>query len=311
MIKKYKIVNDIKYRLDKSPSGSSFFTVVDGSDYKEETLIIPSHIDDIPVQVIGPNAFKLCTKLKNVTLPEGLTEIGRKAFSQCRYMKSINIPNSVIKIDDFAFWSCLKLKSVQFGKNIEFVCSFAFSFCISLESVSFSSKILYLASNAFDKCSNLRIIHFDTDPVNLEDPNGYALACMSNNLEKITTNENNTKYKSIDGILYDMDAKRLVRFPPNSNITSFELPKWVKSIHDEAFHYGNKLVFIKIHQKYIPNLEKNSLMRRRVNVYCHPDSDVNKQFIKNDFVTKPIGSGINTFLDDLAENINTTIECNI
>ena len=55
---------------------------------------------------IGGEAFKDCTSLVSVTIPNGVTEIGRWAFNGCVNLTSITIPNSVTKIENAAFYDC-------------------------------------------------------------------------------------------------------------------------------------------------------------------------------------------------------------
>ena len=54
------------------------------------------------MKTIGDCAFSI-TKLKNVTLPNGLTTIGAEAFRGCTELESITIPSSVTSIGNNAF----------------------------------------------------------------------------------------------------------------------------------------------------------------------------------------------------------------
>ncbi|MBQ2621614.1 MAG: leucine-rich repeat domain-containing protein [Thermoguttaceae bacterium] len=69
---------------------------------------IPSEIDGNPVTIIGDSAFKDCTFLTYVSIPDSVTEIGDLAFSGCSSLISILIPDSVRKIGNSAFSSDLK-----------------------------------------------------------------------------------------------------------------------------------------------------------------------------------------------------------
>ena len=51
---------------------------------------------------IGRSAFRGCTSLENISLPDSVVEIGERAFENCR-IKSITIPDSVTYIADHAF----------------------------------------------------------------------------------------------------------------------------------------------------------------------------------------------------------------
>ncbi len=64
---------------------------------KEELtkLDIPAEIDGKKVAEIGESAFRGCTSLTSVTIPEGLSVIGGYAFKNCTSLTSVTIPKSV------------------------------------------------------------------------------------------------------------------------------------------------------------------------------------------------------------------------
>lgn len=70
-------------------------------------ITIPSSITYKNVQYsvnsIGPSAFKYCTGLTSVIIPNSVTEIQCHAFQGCRALTSISIPKSINHIDYGAF----------------------------------------------------------------------------------------------------------------------------------------------------------------------------------------------------------------
>lgn len=63
--------------------------------------------------VIGKCAFKGCSGLTSLTIPDGVTKIGKYAFSNCSYLTSLTIPSSVNSLGDYAFKNCSSLQSVH------------------------------------------------------------------------------------------------------------------------------------------------------------------------------------------------------
>jgi hypothetical protein len=55
------------------------------------------------VTTIGEGAFKGCTGLTSINIPNSMTSIGNSAFYECTSLKNIDIPDSVTIIDNFAF----------------------------------------------------------------------------------------------------------------------------------------------------------------------------------------------------------------
>ncbi len=66
---------------------------ISGCDKKASgNLIIPDTIDGLPVTTISEYAFKDCTNLTNVTVPNSVTEIGYAAFSGCSALEALTLP---------------------------------------------------------------------------------------------------------------------------------------------------------------------------------------------------------------------------
>jgi hypothetical protein len=55
------------------------------------------------VTIIGKEAFKDCSSLESVTIPNGVVRIDDRAFRNCPCLKSITIPDSITSIENDAF----------------------------------------------------------------------------------------------------------------------------------------------------------------------------------------------------------------
>jgi len=69
---------------------------------------------------IGDRAFKDCSSLESITIPNTVKIIGKQAFIDCIKLKSVTIPNSVDEIEGRAFYGCSALETVDFvnGSNL-------------------------------------------------------------------------------------------------------------------------------------------------------------------------------------------------
>ena len=98
-------------------------------------LVIPSKIDQYTVTSIADNAFKDCTNLTSVVIPDGVTDIGERAFSGCTSITSITLPESVTKIGWYAFFGCTDLTSVTIPHSVTSIGNQAFYGCTGLKTV--------------------------------------------------------------------------------------------------------------------------------------------------------------------------------
>jgi hypothetical protein len=89
------------------------------------SLVIPSQIDGVAVEVIGTNAFGNKIGIKSVTLPNSLLSIGDYAF-QNTSLSSVILPNSVTSIGSSAFMGCSFLTNINLGNSLTSIGTKAF-----------------------------------------------------------------------------------------------------------------------------------------------------------------------------------------
>ena len=78
----------------------------------ELDIVISSVYKGLPVTSIGESAFRDCTSLTGVVIPDSVTSIGNYAFSACTNLRRVEIGDSVKSIGNSAFSTCYKLVEV-------------------------------------------------------------------------------------------------------------------------------------------------------------------------------------------------------
>ena len=89
---------------------------------------------------IGDYAFRNCTNLTSVEIPDSVTIIRFNAFNSCNSLSSITIPNSVKTIDQAAFPNCSSLTSITIPDSVTRIGTSAFHDCSALTDVYYGGS---------------------------------------------------------------------------------------------------------------------------------------------------------------------------
>ena len=126
-----------------------------GGEYSGE-IVIPESVEHegaaYSVTTIGECAFRGCSGLTSVTIPNSVTSIGSAAFQYCSGLTSVTIPNSVTCIGDYAFSHCSGLTSVTISNSVTSIGEGAFYYCSGLTSVTIPNSVTSIGDNAFREC---------------------------------------------------------------------------------------------------------------------------------------------------------------
>ena len=106
-------------------------------------------------KTIADLAFRDCSGLTSVNIPDGITNIGYGTFSGCSSLTSITIPDGVTSIGERAFSDCSSLTSIIIPDGVTSIGSYAFSGCDNLTSVSIGEGVRNIGGHTFYGCYNL------------------------------------------------------------------------------------------------------------------------------------------------------------
>ena len=224
-------------------SQNTSFPYYNYSTYPTGALTIPDSVTrqgtTYAVVSIGDYAFRDCSGLTSVTIPDAVTSIGNYAFQDCSGLTSVTIPDAVTSIGPAAFEYCSGLTSVTIPNSVISIGNYAFCGCSGLTSVTIGSGVASIGNNAFRGCSGLTSV---TIPNSVTSIGEYAFSNCSG-LTSVTISNSVTSIAAFSGCsgLTSVTIPNSVTyigfeaFSGCSGLTSVTIPNSVTSIGNSAF----------------------------------------------------------------------------
>ncbi len=141
---------------DGTATITKFRALVDGS----YDITIPTDFGRFSVTAIGDDAFRGCSALKKVTIPQSVTSIGDSAFAGCHNLDSLTINDAATSIGRRAFAECPLTTTLSLGKKITTIGDSAFYDCRGLTSVTIPQSVTSIGQKAFNSCISLTTLSF-------------------------------------------------------------------------------------------------------------------------------------------------------
>lgn len=157
---------------------------------------------------IGGYAFKGCSSLTSIILPNSITTIEDELFSDCCALVSIVIGDSVTAIGKSAFCNCESLRFLNLPNSITQIGNYAFEGCKSLSSVAIPNSVTKINHSTFYNCSELTSVVI---PASVSEINGRGL---------LSTNP--PSYGAFEGCANIILVTSLNPIPPTCNKYVFE-----------------------------------------------------------------------------------------
>ena len=210
---------------DGTATITKFRALVDGS----YDITIPTDFGRFPVTAIGDDAFRGCSALKKVTIPQSVTSIGDSAFAGCHNLDSVTINDAATSIGNRAFTECPLTTTLSLGKKITTIGDEAFYDCRGLTSVTIPPSVTSIGNDAFGQCHDLQSLTIKDAATSI----GHRAFLGCTSLETISLGEN---IKTIGYHAFNSCT--------SINLTNVTIPENVTTIRPGTFDYCTHLEYI-------------------------------------------------------------------
>lgn len=213
------------------------------------------------IKEISPYAFIGCSKLREVKINEGITQLNYGMFSDCTALDSVSLPSGLETLRANVFSGCTSLRHIKLPKELRTIDADAFEGCSSLKTITLPASLRTVESNVFSGCKSL---------------------------ESISVEEGNENFSSDGTALYNASKTELISFP--CGIKEYRIPRTTTSIKSWAFSCCDSLRNIQFDDSTKLLLNKNAFNScpNLNKVVIGPNVDIEDSPFKNSHIKKLI-----------------------
>lgn len=177
----------------------------------------------------------------NVEIPDGVTKICDNAFYNSD-LKEIVIPESVTEIENSAFRICYNLERIVFSEGLKIIGDEAFNTCFKLTSISIPESVESIGRKAFVACEKLNYVRISGRKVSIGDDafgyvgysgpegvksSGFVIVGYNDSTASEYAKENEFDFESISGDLsesvhYYIDENRTMIISGKGKIPDYD-----------------------------------------------------------------------------------------
>ena len=222
----------IKYDYSINPLVSAHHLYSD-KDTEIKELVIPEGVTEISAQ-----AFEGCLGLTSVTLPKSVTEADQSAFSGCSNIVDVIINCSCVP---YCFSGLTSIRNVLLGNSVTSIGGFAFNGCTGLTSVDIPSSVINIGSSAFRNCSGLASVSIPNSVTSIgNEAFDGCIGLTSITIPNSVTIIGNNAFSSCTGLTSIAIPNSVTRigsgaFEGCTKLTSITIPESVTNIGSGAF----------------------------------------------------------------------------
>lgn len=214
-------------------------TIVEGGgsyflDYNTENYVVGermfeyTNLKDVLLPINSKSlrmcAFRGCTSLVGMCVPEAITTIEKETFYNCSSLEKVVLPNSLLFIGDGAFYKCVALTDINMPTSLTSIGLSAFCYCSSLAGLAFGNSLTKIDAWAFGLCPALKELVLPNSIETIGHEAFYECTALS----KIVLGENLTTIGES-------------AFQGCSSLVAIDIPDKVTAIEEAAFYNCSSL----------------------------------------------------------------------
>ena len=132
-----------RFRFEQDSTGNTI--------YKLTAYLGTEDTVTLPLDISGNNySIYQMRGVRNVIIPEGMTNIGWATFEGCSSLTNIEIPDSVTSIGSYAFHNCESLEKIVIPDSVTSIEHGAFLGCSSLTEIVIPDSVTSITYDAFE-----------------------------------------------------------------------------------------------------------------------------------------------------------------
>lgn len=148
--------NSLVYQFSRQSQKVLVVGRVKGKSGCAVDLSIPSEVSGFSVIGIKEDAFLNDEDLRSVEMEDGIWQIGDRAFKGCSGLTYLNLPNTLLTLGNEAFMDCVKLKEVKLPRLLSDDSGFgAFRGCDDLKRAVLADELSCYVAPFFYGCNGL------------------------------------------------------------------------------------------------------------------------------------------------------------
>lgn len=182
------------------PVGGIYLTKPDSNGNPTEAYIIgyAPVVNYTWTNMLGHTYFPYLKKIEFINT-SNIISIANEAFRSCSSLTTINLPDSLTSIEGYAFVYCNSLTSISLPDSLTSIGSSAFQGCSSLTTINLPDSLTSIGGSTFHNCNSLENVTiengFNCNNLNLSSSTRYSVETMVSWFEALADRTGQTSFK--------------------------------------------------------------------------------------------------------------------